>query len=45
MARAANLNGDKRIAMANYRKVIKQLKNAKVELPELKEAKKFLKIN
>ena len=45
IARAAKLNGNKKIAMANYRKVIKQLKNAKVELPELKEAKKFLKIN
>ena len=45
MARAAKLNGDTRIAISNYRKVFKQLKNAKVELPELKEAKNLLKIN
>ena len=43
MARAAKLNGNKRIAMANYRKVAKQLKNANIELPELKEAKKYFK--
>ena len=45
MARAAKLNGNKRIAIANYRKVVNQLINANAELPELKEAKKFLKIN
>jgi len=43
MARAAKTNGDTRIAMANYRQVVKQLKNSKVEIPELKEAKQFLK--
>lgn len=42
MARAAKLNGEKIIAMENYRQLARQLKSAGAELPELKEAKRFL---
>ena len=42
MARAAKSNGDKRIAVENYRQLVKQLKNGRAELSELREAKIFL---
>jgi tetratricopeptide (TPR) repeat protein len=42
-ARAADANGDREAAIENYKQVIKQYKNANSELPELNEARKFLK--
>jgi tetratricopeptide (TPR) repeat protein len=41
-ARAADAKGDRKTAMDNYQQVIRQLKNASSELPELIEATKFL---
>ena len=43
MARAANANGNKEIVIETYEQLVHQLKNA--ELPELQEAKSFLKGN
>jgi tetratricopeptide (TPR) repeat protein len=42
-ARAADAKGDREAAMENYQQVFKQFKNANSELPELGEARKFLK--
>ena len=43
-ARAANLKGDREVAIENYRQIIKQFKNANSELPELNEARMFLAV-
>ncbi len=43
MARAASANGNKAIAAENYQQLVHQLRNASTELPELKEARNFLK--
>ena len=42
-ARSAKLNGDKIIAKENYERLLSLLKNADSTIPELKEAKEFLK--
>jgi len=45
LARAANAKGDKTIAKEKYQQLFIQLKNAMPDLPELKEAKRFLEKN
>ena len=43
LARAANAKGDKKTAKEKYKQLLIQLENAMSDLPELKEAKSFLK--
>ena len=43
MARASNANGNRETAIESYQQLVLQLKNANSELPELKEARSFLK--
>ena len=43
MARASNANRNRETANESYQQLVYQLKNASAELPELKEARKFLK--
>lgn len=43
IARASNANRNRETAIESYQQLVHQLKNASAELPELKEARKFLK--
>jgi len=43
MARASNANRNRETANESYQQLVYQLKNASAELPELKEARNFLK--
>ena len=45
LARAANAQGDKKTAKEKYNQLFIQLKHATPDLPELKEAKRFLEKN
>jgi len=42
-ARAADAKGDREVAVENYQRVIRQFKNSNSGLPELNEARKFLR--
>ena len=43
IARASNANGNRETAIESYQQLVHQLKKANAELPELKEARSFLK--
>ena len=43
IARASNANGNRETAIESYQQLVHQLKNANAELPELKEARIFLR--